>query len=49
MLECMHAPSLKRVKDALDLDPVVPPGRASAIAGIVWDSYQRGTAGDFLN
>jgi len=49
LLECMHVPSLDRVKYALDLDPVVPPGRGSAIANIIWDSYRRGTAGDSLN
>ena len=49
LLECMHVPSLDRVKYALDLDPVVPPGRGSAIADIIWDSYRRGTASHSLN
>ena len=49
LLECVRAPSLDRVKHALELDPVVPPGRAGPVAGIVWDNYRRETVGNSLN
>jgi hypothetical protein len=36
VLEAVHAPSLATVERALELDPIVPPGRARDIAREIW-------------